>query len=86
MRLQMTILSIVMLTISIAVGIVAITVFNPYARIIGDRQAEEQCRRYEADGVLVTGSCSCAEKIYERWSESYDWMDACAILRSREGR
>lgn len=45
---------------------------------------EQTCRQYEEQGSIAPGSCSCAEKIYDTWDESYDWMDACAILESRE--
>ena len=45
---------------------------------------EENCRMYERAGVIPVRSCSCSEQLFDRWSHSYDWMDACAILEARK--
>jgi len=42
------------------------------------------CLEYEREGTLEQGSCRCAEQIFDTWEESYDWIDACEILKARK--
>jgi hypothetical protein len=44
---------------------------------------KEKCEDYQRQGSLKVGTCDCVAKLYhDKWSESYDWIDACAILEA----
>lgn len=49
-----------------------------------DTPVKNLCYEYEDKGYIPRDSCSCAEKLHKNWAESYDWMDACAIVHARE--
>lgn len=74
-------------TIIVAAATVVATTIGTAANIHlpnQDEIYENNCRQYEAQGVIKPGSCDCSEKLFDHWSHSYDWMDACAIVESKE--
>jgi len=48
-----------------------------------DSVVKAQCYQYEAQKVIPAKSCYCASKLFNGWGESYDWKDACAILKEK---
>lgn len=45
--------------------------------------ALSNCREDEVLGYLPKGSCKCAQELFPVFSQSYDWMDACKVLKSK---
>ena len=41
------------------------------------------CLETERSGHIKPGSCQCASKLFDKFEESYDWMDACDILENK---
>ncbi len=53
------------------------------SRAYADEQSRQKCMEYEMAGVIKRGSCACTEKLFDNFSHSYDWIDACAILEAK---
>jgi len=41
------------------------------------------CLETERSGHIKPGSCQCASELFDDFSHSYDWMDACDILENK---
>ncbi len=73
------------------ITVAAITVFallllamKPVSgRISSGEREKDKCYEYEAQSIIPPGSCECSEKLFDDWSKSYDWIDACAILKEK---
>lgn len=55
-----------------------------YSWNYGDNSiAWETCLESERGGHIKPGSCQCASELFDDFSHSYDWMDACDILENK---
>ena len=65
-------------------GIISMVIIIFSSQDNANNQAKQTCIQYEHSGAIPAGSCACTEKLFTNFSHSYDWMDACAILKGRE--
>jgi len=75
----------VILFFTASVVIVGVLFFAGYELMnsVSKDQDRLKCEEYERAGVLPKNSCNCTEKLFKSWSESYDWIDSCRILKAR---
>lgn len=64
-------------------GIVSMVIVIFSSQDTANDQEKYTCMQYEQSGAIPEGSCACTEKLFTNFSHSYDWMDACAILKSK---
>ena len=56
-----------------------------YADIVAaDALSRQHCEEYERSKIIPAGSCNCTDKLFDHFSYSYDWMDACKIVEAKE--
>jgi hypothetical protein len=77
MAIQMKIL------ILLSAGIVSVGAAISQVHFPTDNRLFSQCLDYESKNIIKKGSCECAKQLFPDFNQSYDWMDACAILKEK---